>query len=146
MRYRVTHLLVLGAFVAVFAAAFAKPYPIGNRIFPILSWFIYAAIVCRAVASRRDRPAMLAALMVGGSYLAISLSWGHDRQDWLPSRLLEDIGERLDFGQSSETGFSHNSQVLKFQEIGHHALSLVFALVAAAVTAHWARREDATKD
>jgi hypothetical protein len=142
MRFRVIHLLVAGALVAVFATAFARPYPFGDRTITFLSWFIYAAVACRAVASRRDRPAMLAALIVGVSYLAISFLYGRTSDSWLTSRLLEAIGDRMSF----ERPPSPNDQVLKFIEIGHHALSLVLAIVAAAVTAHWAKRENATKD
>jgi hypothetical protein len=142
MRFRVTHLFLLAAVVAVFAISFAKPYPIGNRTIPILSWFIYAAVACRAVASCRDRPAMLAALIVGVSYLAVSVQYGRTSDRWLTSRLLDVIGESMSF----EHPPSHNSQVLKFMEIGHHALALVFALGAAAVTGYWSKRENVTKN
>jgi uncharacterized protein with PQ loop repeat len=78
MRFRVTHLLAVTVFVAVFATALIANSDFWAATITMVSWLIYATLTCRAIAVPSERPVLFSAVVFGVSYFVVAwlfLEW-----------------------------------------------------------------------
>jgi hypothetical protein len=131
MRFRITHLLVIAVFVAVFATAFARASFEVALLLKTVAWLAYGLLAVFALSRHgRERLVACSALVLGLSYAGFI--WASGNNTFFQIVLRQLCGRLF----SEELYSDINAHRIA---IGHIAFSFFFAFVAGALAAYWSR-------
>ena len=134
MHFRISHLLLATALVAVVCMSLVMPTNSMHSWMRFLVWAIYCAVAIRLLASQgRERIVLLSALLCGLTYLVLVFNV---MNGWPlpPSKLLHES-----FGRFIATGESFDPRERIFRAHGEFAFSYLFAFLGGSLAAHWTR-------
>jgi hypothetical protein len=131
MRFRITHLLVIAVFVAVFATAFARASFEVALLLKTVAWLAYGLLAVFALSRHgRERLVACSALVLGLSYAGFIWASGNNT-------FFQIVLRRSCAWLFSEEMFS---VITGYRiDIGHVAFSFFFACLAGAFAAYWSR-------
>jgi hypothetical protein len=144
MQFRIKHLLLATALIALFAMGLVKPSTDKEAIFRLGGWLAVVVLVARAsTCSLVERKTIAMGLVAAISYLLFALWLKHPVQlptSLLLARLYPPLVAVSDHASYENPGAS------SFQIVGHIAFATFFGLIVAGLTAYWVRKNVSDKE
>ena len=143
MQFRIKHLLLATALVALFAMALSNPSRLFEASLTFMVWAVVVLLVVRGICvGGSERKIIACGLFAALAYLSIAF-WLWVDVPFPTTMLLEYFCPEYISGKASIGGMNiatKNPNYNNFRAIGEYAFATTFGLMSAGLAAYWTRQ------